>query len=142
MPSTPRRLLQEDASHILLEALPDALLIVNGDGHIVLANSQAEKLFGYEHDAALGTRLIYWSRAISRINVVHRGNYRKNPYTWRRSALELFARHKDGRDFPVEISLSPLQSKEGALVVATIRDIQVQASRPSCARWRPATGAR
>lgn len=122
----PRQLLQEDASHILLEALPDALLIVNGDGHIVLANSQAEKLFGYEHNALIGHSIeLLVPERFREAHVVHRGDYCKNPYTRPMGPeLELFARHKDGRDFPVEISLSPLQSKDGALVVATIRDIR------------------
>jgi PAS domain S-box-containing protein len=118
-------LLKEDASRILLEALPDALLIVNGDGHIVLANAQAEKLFGYEHDALLGQPIeLLVPEQFREMHVAHRTDYAKAPYARPMGAeLELSARRKDMSAIPVEISLSPLQTNEGMLVVATIRDI-------------------
>ena len=123
-----RKLLQEDASRILLEALPDPLLIVNGDGHIMLANTQAEKLFGYEHDALLGQSIeLLVPERFRGMHVAHRAGYCRDPYARPMGAeLELFARHKNGRDFPVEISLSPLHSKEGTLVITTIRDIRAR----------------
>ena len=65
-------LLQDDVSRSLLEALPDALLIVNSDGQIVLANSLAEMLFGYEHHALLGVAVALEILAVRRAGVLER----------------------------------------------------------------------
>jgi PAS domain S-box-containing protein len=125
-PMRPIQLLQQDASRSLLEALPDALLIVNGDGLIVLANSQAQTLFGYDPGALLGQPIeLLVPERLRGLHVTHRAGYTTNPYARPMSAgSELFARRKDGRDFPVEVSLSPLHSTDGTFIVAIIRDIR------------------
>ncbi len=109
----------------LLESAPDAMVIVNGAGEIVLINSQTEKLFGYDREDLLGhsvERLIP-ARFQDR-HLDHRPAYLSDPHVRPMGAgLELYAIRKDGQEFPVEISLSPLKTAEGVLVTAAIRDI-------------------
>ena len=109
----------------LLESTPDAMVIVNEAGEIVLINSQTEKLFGYDREDLLGhsvERLIparFQDRYLD-----HRAAYLSDPRVRPMGAgLELYAIRKDGQEFPVEISLSPLKTTEGVLVTAAIRDI-------------------
>jgi two-component system cell cycle sensor histidine kinase/response regulator CckA len=109
----------------LLESTPDAMVIVNEAGEIVLINSQTEKLFGYGREDLLGhsvERLIparFQDRYLD-----HRAAYLSDPRVRPMGAgLELYAIRKDGQEFPVEISLSPLKTAEGVLVTAAIRDI-------------------
>ena len=110
----------------LLDASPDAMLIVNGEGRIVLANEQTEKLFGYAHGEVLGepVEMLVPERFRSR-HPEHRSRYFAEPH--RRpmgAALDLAGRKKDGSEFPAEISLSPLRAEDGTLLVtAAIRDV-------------------
>ncbi|MET0652572.1 MAG: PAS domain S-box protein, partial [Hyphomicrobiaceae bacterium] len=112
----------------LLEAAPDAMVVVNQAGEIVLLNVQAEKQFGYRRDALLGQKVT---------NIIPEGFAERLVADDLRSAqdaldqhigtgIELIARRKDGSAFPIEIMLSPLQSDEGMLVTAAIRDISVR----------------
>jgi PAS domain S-box-containing protein len=109
----------------LLEAAPDAMVVVNQGGEIVLLNLQAEKQFGYRRDELLGQKVK---------NIIPEGFAERLLADGLRSAedalaqqigagLELTGRRKDGGEFPIEIMLSPLQSAEGILVTAAIRDI-------------------
>jgi PAS domain S-box-containing protein len=112
----------------LLESTPDAIIMANESGRIVLANSQAEALFGYERGELLGqlVELLLPSRYHGG-HVTHRSGYFSQPRTRSMGAgLELYGRRKDWTEFPVEISLSPLQTDEGMLVMSAIRDISVQ----------------
>jgi len=109
----------------LLESAPEAMVIIDGHGHIALVNAQAERLFGYRRQEIVGqaiTELIP-----KRYRDQHRRHmkaYLKEPSTRPMgSDLELFGRHRDGSEFPVEISLSPLETQEGLLVSAAIRDV-------------------
>ena len=112
----------------LLEAAPDAMVVVNKGGEIVLLNVQAEKQFGYRRDELLGQKVT---------NIIPEGFAERLITDDRRTAaealaqqigtgIELIGRRKDGSAFPIEIMLSPLESPEGVLVTAAIRDISVR----------------
>ncbi len=109
----------------LLESAPDAMVIVDSTGHIVIVNSEAERLFGYARDDLLGEPVeILLPERFGEIHEAHRGAYLEDPRVRPMGAgLELFARRQDGSEVPVEISLSPMESETGRLVTATIRDI-------------------
>ena len=109
----------------LLEAAPDAMVVVNQGGEIVLLNLQAEKQFGYQRDELVGQKVK---------NIIPEGFAERLIADGTRTAaealaqqigtgIELNGRRKDGSDFPIEIMLSPLESAEGILVTAAIRDI-------------------
>jgi PAS domain S-box-containing protein len=112
----------------LLEAAPDAMVVVNQGGQIMLVNLQAEKQFGYRRDELLGQQVK---------NIVPHGFAERLKADSLRSAdealaqqidtgIELQGRRKDGSEFPIELMLSPLQSVEGVLVTAAIRDISAR----------------
>jgi protein-histidine pros-kinase len=109
----------------LLESTPDAIIIANQTGRIVLANSQADSLFGYERGELLGqvVELLLPGRYRG-AHVPHRSEFFAQPRTRRMGAgLELYGLRKNGDEFPVEISLSPLETDEGTLVMSAIRDV-------------------
>jgi PAS domain S-box-containing protein len=109
----------------LLEAAPDAIVIVGPDGRIVLANRQTDLLFGYDREDLIGREV--------EILVPPRFRQRHPDYRTRYFSdtrvrpmgvgLELFGLRRDGTEFPVEISLSPLETEQGSLVSAAIRDV-------------------
>ena len=103
----------------LLEAAPDAMIISDEEGCISLMNSQSEILFGFPREELIGQniRLLVpeWSR--------HSKPARADGLAWLAAPTELWARRKSGQQFPVEISLSPLQTQEGVLLTSAIRDV-------------------
>jgi protein-histidine pros-kinase len=109
----------------LLESTPDAIIITNQSGSIVLANGQAESLFGYERGELLGVLVeLLLPKRYRATHVGHRSGYVVHPRTRSMGAgLELYGLRKDGTEFPVEIGLSPLRTDQGTLVMSAIRDI-------------------
>ncbi len=109
----------------LLESAPDAIVIADSSGRIVLANSQTSKLFGYDPRELLGESIeILLPENLRNRHTAHRQQYASNPHTRPMgSGLELLARRKDGSEFPVEISLSPLTEPDGLLITSIIRDV-------------------
>jgi diguanylate cyclase (GGDEF)-like protein/PAS domain S-box-containing protein len=109
----------------LLEAAPDAIVIVNTDREIVLVNAQAERLFGHSRAEMLGQRIeMLLPERFRAQHAGHLTRYADAPHVRAMdSNLELLARHRDGSEFPVEISLSPLKTDQGMLFSSAIRDI-------------------
>jgi PAS domain S-box-containing protein len=109
----------------LFESAPDAEALVNDQGRIVVANAQMEKMFGYRREELVGEPIEkLMPERFRNAHVEHRSRYSEAPHTRPMGAgLELFGRHQDGHEFPIEISLAPLETAYGVLVLSAIRDV-------------------
>ena len=120
-----RRKQSEKRFRGLLEAAPDAMVIVDPEGIIVMVNAQTEKLFGYPRGDLFGQHVeLLVPPRFRDVHPFHRKQYGKDPHPRPMGAdLELYGLRRDGTEFPVEISLSPMETEEENLVIAAIRDI-------------------
>ena len=109
----------------LLETLPDAIVAVDQTGTVVQVNSQTQELFGYGRDELMGQKIeMLVPDRYRRQHQHHRKNFAEVPKTRRMGAdLDLYGRRRNGSEFPVEISLSPVSTERGTFVLSAIRDI-------------------
>ena len=122
----------------LLEFAPDAVIGVDEQGEIQLVNSLTEAVFGYSRGELIGRSVeMLVPSGLSDDHVIHRDRYFESPRTRPMGAgLDLYARRKDGTEFPCEISLSTVATDSGMMALAGIRDITDSPPRPR----RPAQG--
>lgn len=112
----------------LIESAPDAIVVASKDGTILLTNNQTERLFGYQRDELLGKAVeILVPTRFRDAHLGHRSKFFSEPRL-RPMGMghDLWGTRKDGSEFPVEISLSPIESPHGLTIAATIRDVTVQ----------------
>src|SRR5450631_2254346 len=119
------RAIPAELAQSALDATPDAMLIVDGAGVVQYANRQVSALFGYAHEEIIGKTIeLLLPERFRSHHVGHRDRYVAAAHTRPMGrGLDLFAQHRDGSEFPVEISLSPIEGKSGPLVAAAIRDV-------------------
>ncbi|HEY4962948.1 MAG TPA: PAS domain S-box protein, partial [Terriglobales bacterium] len=109
----------------LLEAIPDAIVAVSQQGIILQANSQTESMFGYAREELIGQPIeILVPESFREQHRHHRDQFVEQPKARRMGpGLDLRGRRRDGSEFPVEISLSPLETDDGIVVLSAIRDV-------------------
>lgn len=112
----------------LLESTPDAIVLVNEAGLMVLVNSQAEAVFGYGRAEMIGQPVeMLLPQRLRAHHLSHRGHFFSQPRARSMGAgLELYGLRKGGQEFPVEISLSPLQTEAGLMAMSAVRDISAR----------------
>ncbi|HEY5594888.1 MAG TPA: PAS domain S-box protein [Nitrospiria bacterium] len=125
IPRFPRLEGKEGLFRSLLEALPYAAVIIDRDGRLVFVNDQTEKIFGHDRGELLGRPVeTLVPERFRKAHIGHRAEYHSRPQTRPMGGgLELTGRRKDGTEFPVEISLSPVSVGEETFVTAVIQDI-------------------
>ena len=115
----------DERFHAFLESAPDAIVVVDAEGRMVLVNRLTEAMFGFQRSELLGQPVeMLVPERFHQIHLRHREGYAQHPKTRPMGTGQaLFGRRKDGSEFPVEISLSPLETEQGTLVTSIIRDI-------------------
>jgi PAS domain S-box-containing protein len=117
--------LSEERLKSFLESAPDGMVVTNHDGHIEFVNAQTEKIFGYPRRELLGQRIeLLISSRYENYQEQTRGGFMKGfAIKAMRGGIELFGRAKDGKEIPIEINLSPIETSEGPLIFVAIRDV-------------------
>jgi PAS domain S-box-containing protein len=115
----------EDVFRQLLDAAPDAVVVVDESGRIVLVNVQTERMFDYRRSELIGHEIeVLVPTRFRTAHILHRTQFVKSPKIRPMgSGLELFGRRRDGTEFPIEVSISPMRTAAGTLVSANVRDI-------------------
>jgi len=115
----------QNAYYRMLDAAPDALVIADDQGTIRLVNAQAETLFGYQRKELLGAPIeLLLPEHLRAGHVRHRDRFADSPKVRAMgTGLELFGRKKDGSEFPLEVSLSPLETEAGLFILSALRDV-------------------
>jgi PAS domain S-box-containing protein len=115
----------EEKLKSFLESAPDGMVVVNHEGYIEFVNAQTEKIFGYSRNELLGQKIeILIPIRYENLHKQHRAEFKKHPKVRAMAeGMELFGRTKEGKEIPVEISLSPIETSEGLVISATIRDV-------------------
>ncbi len=115
----------EEMFRLAVDAAPNAMVMVNGEGNIVLVNSQTEKMFGYARDELIGQKVnILAPHKYRDKHLAHESEFKRQPRVRAMGAgPDLYGVRKDGSEFPVEIGLNPIQTEQGAWVLSAIVDI-------------------
>lgn len=119
---------KEDRFKGFLESAPDAIVIVDCSGKIQFINFQTEKLFGFSRDEIIGKEIeVLIPAKYKHTHINHRNGFAAEPTARAMGkGMELFGLHKDGKEFPVAISISKLETDDGTLISATIRDVSYE----------------
>jgi len=119
-------LLFQQSQHIM-EVTPEAIIVSDSSGKIVMVNGQTEKLFGYSREEIVGASIeTLVPERLRTGHIAHRSSYttlESPPIKVMGSGQELYARKKDGTEFATEISLGPLKTKKGNFVISAVRDV-------------------
>ncbi|MFK2905031.1 PAS domain S-box protein [Dyella ginsengisoli] len=139
MTTSRRPVAESELFRALFDTAPDAMIVTGHVGRILLANPQAEAMFGYAHGDLVGERVdVLLPDSLRTAHEAHRARYMANPRVRKMGAgYELTGVRRDGTPFPVEVALSPIETMEGTLFAASIRDISAtQRAREAMERAR------
>jgi len=126
----------EQQRQMLIGSMPDGVLVVDEQGKIVVANARTEALFGYQPQELLGQSInMLLPEQVRQTHHQHLDQYMAAPRTRSMGArLDLFAQRKDGSEFPVDISLSSIETEHGRSAIAVVRDITERKQREEALR--------
>jgi len=116
--------LMEEKFRLAVEASPSGMFMTDADGHIMMANAETEKLFGYEQEELLGQPIeMLLPHHLRDVHEAHRRSFSAAPAVRLLGSRDLFGRRKDGTEFPVEVGLNPIQTQDGLVVLSVVVDV-------------------